>query len=373
MINGTLPTDTMITDYQSRQIDSAKTKIKESFIYIGNSADRVRNCISFFENAHIASTYDLAKIYIEQEYKHYKFVPDFIIIDKAYEPVALNKFVTWLHSNKWSFLVPVLYNDHALTHSQLKELSLSGIADDILNIETYCDELTTKAKFLKKYKSNKVGDTKVSPLYVEKMLIGKRIFDITISTILLTILLPVMLLIALIIKIDSKGSVVYRSKRAGKGFKVFDFYKFRTMVADADTQIDQLASLNIYHDSKDKAAFFKIKNDPRITRIGKFLRNTSLDELPQLVNVLKGDMSIVGNRPLPLYEAASLTNNENAERFLAPAGITGLWQVTRRGNENMSAEERVYLDITYARSLSFVTDLKILVHTPFALFQKSDV
>lgn len=373
MINGTLPTDTMITDYQSRQIDSAKTKINDSFIYIGNNAECVMNCISFFENAHIASNYDLAKIYIDQEYKHNKSIPDFIIIDRTYEPVALNKFVNWLHSNKWSFLVPVLYNDRALTQSELKELSISGIADDILNIETYCDQLTTKAKFLKKYKSKKVDEIKVTPIHVERLHIGKRIFDITISAILLIILLPVMLLIALIIKIDSKGPVIYRSKRAGMGFKVFNFYKFRTMVVGAEMQIDQLASLNIYQDAKEKAAFFKIKNDPRITRIGKILRNTSLDELPQLFNVLKGDMSIVGNRPLPLYEAASLTTNENAERFLAPAGITGLWQVTRRGNENMSAEERVYLDITYARSLSFVTDLKILVHTPFALFQKTDV
>ncbi|MEO7044605.1 MAG: sugar transferase [Ferruginibacter sp.] len=373
MINGTLPGDTLITDYQSKQNDSAKTKIKESFIYIGNNAERVKNCISFFENAHIASTYELAKIYIEQEYKHNKSLPDFIIIDKTYEPLPLNKFVNWLHSNKWSFLVPVLYNDLALTKSELKELSISGIADDILNIETYCDQLTTKAKFLKKYKSNKEEESKVTPLPVERIHIGKRIFDMSISLILLTLLFPLMLLISLIIKIDSKGPALYRSKRAGKGFKIFDFYKFRTMVVDADSQIEKLASLNIYQDSKEKSAFFKIKNDPRITRIGSFLRNTSLDELPQLINVLKGDMSIVGNRPLPLYEAASLTSNENAERFLAPAGITGLWQVTRRGNENMSAEERIYLDITYARSLSFVTDFKILVHTPLALFQKTSV
>ena len=372
MINGTLPTESILTDYQSRSIDTIPSKLKESFIYIGSNTDRVFKCISFFENAHIASNYELARIYIEQEYKHCKFVPDFIIIDKSYEPVALNKFVNWLHSNKWSFLVPVLYNDSVLTASELKELSKSGIADDILNIETYCDQLTKKAKFLKKYKSTKEVESKVLPFSV-KMHIGKRAFDIIISAILLTLLFPVMILIALLIRIDSKGPSIYKSKRAGKGFKVFNFYKFRTMVVDADRQIDKLASMNIYHDAKDSGAFFKIKNDPRITRIGQFLRNTSLDELPQLFNVLKGDMSIVGNRPLPLYEAATLTNNQNAERFLAPAGITGLWQVTKRGNENMSAEERIYLDITYARSLSFVTDLKILVNTPLALFQKASV
>lgn len=372
MINGTLHTESILTDFQARSTDLAPSKFKECFIYIGNNTDRVFKCISFFENAHIASNYELARIYIEQEYKHNKFVPDFIIIDKTYEPVSLKKFVNWLHSNTWSFLVPVLYNDSALSASELKELSHSGIADDILNIETYCDQLTKKAKFLKKYKSTKEDESNVvySPV---KLHPGKRIFDILISAIFLILLFPVLLLISFLIKIDSKGPVIYKSKRAGKGFKVFNFYKFRTMVVDADRQIDTLAAMNIYHEGKDKAAFFKVKNDPRITRIGGFLRNTSLDELPQLFNVLRGDMSIVGNRPLPLYEAATLTTNENAERFLAPAGITGLWQVTKRGNENMSAEERIYLDITYARSISFITDLKILVHTPLALFQKTDV
>ena len=372
MINGTLHAESTLTDFPNKLSEPVRSKRKESFIYIGNNTDRVFKCISFFENAHIASNCELAKIYIEQEYKHSKFLPDFIIIDKSYEPVVLKKFVNWLHSNPWSFLVPVLYNDSALTASELQDLRKSGLADDILNIETYCDQLTKKAKFLKKYKSTKEEDLKPQPSNVN-VNVGKRIFDIVVSALLLAMLLPVLLLIALLIHIDSKGPVIYTSKRAGRGFRVFNFYKFRTMIMNADEQVEELASMNIYHDSKEKAAFFKIKNDPRITRIGRFLRNTSLDELPQLINVLRGNMSIVGNRPLPLYEAATLTNNEHAERFLAPAGITGLWQVTRRGNENMSTEERIYLDITYARSLSFFTDLKILVNTPLALFQKSSV
>jgi lipopolysaccharide/colanic/teichoic acid biosynthesis glycosyltransferase len=143
---------------------------------------------------------------------------------------------------------------------------------------------------------------------------------------------------------------------------------------DADTLIENLGHLNQYQESYDgKAKFLKIINDPRITRVGKFLRKTSLDELPQLFNVLKGDMSLVGNRPLPLYEASTLTTNEYIPRFMAPAGITGLWQVTKRGYEAMSANERINLDILYAKKRSFLLDLKILMLTPKALFQESDV
>ena len=119
--------------------------------------------------------------------------------------------------------------------------------------------------------------------------------------------------------------------------------------------------------------FIKIKDDPRVTRVGKIIRNTSIDELPQLINVLKGDMSIVGNRPLPLYEAELLTSDRWAERFNAPAGITGLWQVEKRGSSEMSEEERKDLDNKYASKRSFVFDIKLILRTIPALFQTENV
>ena len=181
------------------------------------------------------------------------------------------------------------------------------------------------------------------------------------------------MLIAIAIRIESRGSIFYIAKRAGRGYRIFNFYKFRTMQQGADKRVSELHHLNLYSGESKGPVFFKVNNDPRITKVGGFLRNTSMDELPQLFNVLLGDMSLVGNRPLPLYEAETLTTDDYAARFLAPAGITGLWQVKKRGNKDMSVEERINLDIDYASKCNFTTDLWIIANTPNALFQKENV
>jgi len=206
----------------------------------------------------------------------------------------------------------------------------------------------------------------------------KRIFDILFSGLAILILSPLLLLIGLLVKFDSKGCIIYVSKRVGAGCQVFNFYKFRTMREGADKELDSLKkSLNQYGEdsgNQDEAVFVKLKKDPRVTQLGKFLRKTSLDELPQLYNILKGDMSIVGNRPLPLYEAEQLLKEDpTAKRFQAPAGLTGLWQVRRRGQENMSAEERKELDNEYAVSYSFGMDIKLILQTLTAFVQKENV
>ena len=230
----------------------------------------------------------------------------------------------------------------------------------------------------------------------------KRTFDIVAASTLLVALSPVFLLIALAIRIESKGPVFYTSKRVGQGWKVFDFFKFRSMSINADQLLKEVEHLNAYDqdDSSkpllpvlegsllsddgwvseehaaiemEKASFLKVEDDPRITPVGRILRNTSLDELPQLLNVVKGDMSLVGNRPLPLYEAETLTNDKDAERFLAPAGITGLWQVTERGGKEVSEERRKQLDNEYAKTNSFWSDLKLLWLTLPATTQKANV
>ena len=126
---------------------------------------------------------------------------------------------------------------------------------------------------------------------------------------------------------------------------------------------------------QEAAKFMKFRNDPRITRLGVFLRNSSIDELPQLFNILLGHMSLVGNRPLPIYEAEKLTTNELAQRFAGPAGLTGLWQVKKRakGQGPMSDQERTFLDIEYAKTFSFKTDIYIIWQTLFSLWQQENV
>lgn len=260
-----------------------------------------------------------------------------------------------------------------------------------------------------------------------KMPLSKRIFDIFVASLVLIVASPFLLLIIAAIRLESKGKVYYISKRVGR--KTFDFYKLRSMRTGSDELLKKLAAeknqykkeatkasdspLDIpcpkcselpdgetcspimYLDSyaicdywfnvqkkeaaKNNSTFVKIVDDPRVTKVGKFIRNTSIDELPQLINVLKGDMSIVGNRPLPVYEAEMLTGDELSKRFLAPPGITGLWQVELRGKGGkMSEEERMRLDNEYADQFkgdnySFWYDMKLILRTIPALLQKGSV
>ncbi len=244
-------------------------------------------------------------------------------------------------------------------------------ADDCYTEPVNWRELRKRIEFLRKFKSALRNYKMLDEQNKFKIPLGKRIFDIVFASSIIFILSPVLLFIALAIKLSSKGPVIYRSKRVGTGYQVFDFLKFRSMVVDADAKLKELAHLNQYKtEANGVAGFVKLNNDPRITRIGRIIRKTSLDELPQLFNVLKGDMSIVGNRPLPLYEAEQMTRDDWAARFLCPAGITGLWQTCKEGKDNLTIEQRADLDVEYARTYSMALDFKILSRTIPAMIQK---
>lgn len=234
-------------------------------------------------------------------------------------------------------------------------------------------DVRLRLQFLSAYKilNEQLKNLPEEPLQQYKTPFSKRLLDLVVAITALIFLGPMLIIIAILIKLDSKGPVFYTSKRVGTGYKIFDFYKFRSMRVNADKEVETLkaTTANQYGES----AFFKMKNDPRVTKLGNFLRNSSIDELPQLFNVIKGDMSIVGNRPLPLYEAEQLTTNEWSMRFLGPAGITGLWQIIKRGKSDMSDRERKKLDNFYNRKFSVWLDLKIIFMTIPVLLQKEKV
>lgn len=185
----------------------------------------------------------------------------------------------------------------------------------------------------------------------------KRIQDIILSAFALIVLLPVMLIIALIVVIDSPGaSPIFSQTRIGKDGKPFVFYKFRSMRPNAEQMLDSLMHLN-----EMDGPVFKIKEDPRITRVGKFLRRTSIDELPQLLNILKGDMSIVGPRP-PLPREVEQYDDYANQRLWVTPGLTCYWQ-TQHGRNNLSFEQWMELDMQYIQNRSFLTDWKIIFRT----------
>ncbi len=206
--------------------------------------------------------------------------------------------------------------------------------------------------------SRSPGKVRTPPHYAAT----KRALDLVICVGLAPIVLPVGLLCALLIRLESRGPILFAQARTGQHGVRFPMFKFRTMVENAEELKASLQHLNIL-----PAPDFKIPNDPRITRIGGFLRRTSLDELPQIINVIRGEMTIVGPRPTSF--AASTYDLWHSERLEVVPGITGLWQIKGRGT--MTFDERLRLDIEYIERRSIRFDLKLMVMTALAVFRGS--
>ena len=196
-------------------------------------------------------------------------------------------------------------------------------------------------------------------------LLTKRILDITGSLFGIILLGFLFIIIAILIKLeDPKGAILFSQKRVGLNGKEFKMYKFRSMISNAEEKLQELLKHN-----EVSGAMFKMKDDPRITKIGKFIRKTSIDELPQLFNVLKGDMSLVGPRP-PLPREVTVYSEYDKQRLLVTPGCTGLWQVS--GRNSVGFEEMVELDLQYIRERSFIYDIKIILKTVLVLFGSKD-
>lgn len=336
-------------------------------------------------------------------------------------------FYEWMRSIEEFREIPFILVSKIFSPEVYKKAVLASLTDYYTSDQLTVETLVNRVEYVLGYQKRKKGVQVEKPSKVSyRMPVSKRLFDITVASLVLLVLSPLLIIISLAIIIESRGKIYYSAKRVGRN--VFGFYKLRSMRTGADQMLKKLATENnqygaaniqteidftipcprcsqlakgetcspimyidnhqicdywYQHQKKElneqKPAFVKIKDDPRVTRVGKFIRNTSIDELPQLINVIKGDMSIVGNRPLPVYEAEMLTVDDLSKRFLAPAGITGLWQVELRGKGgNMSEQERKNLDNEYADHFkdgkySFWYDMGLILRTIPALFQKSSV
>lgn len=381
--------------------------MKLQVLYIGSSSTTIRS---------LENHSDFQVVREENGFSAFKYLtncknalPDAIIAEHYIPGLNGVELVKRLHTNGTSN-VPYFLIDKDFKKEDVKEFLKLGIADGY-TYQLNPEDIKERIIYLKENQNITKKDALQSDY---KMPIVKRLFDIVVASFILLIISPFLLLVMLAIRIESRGKVYYTSKRVGTGYRVFDFYKLRSMYTGADAKLKDLKHLNQYsadveHNFEDEcpdckrmgkpcspilmvdggeicenlflkkkriknaSAFFKIKDDPRITKVGKFIRNTSIDELPQLINVIKGDMSIVGNRPLPLYEAELLTSDQWILRFMAPAGITGLWQTMKRGKGSMSEEERKGLDNKYAFDYSFWNDIKIILKTIPALLQKENV
>ena len=356
----------------------------------------------------------------------------FILFYEQTERVADVAAITYLKKKNKSIYIILL--THNLTDEDRQHYKKCGI-NDTLDAGASITEYNKKISFIADREASFFDEAQPKFRMLKfKIPVWKRVFDIVFSLIAIILLSPVFILTAIAIRLESKGPVIFKSKRVGTNYTIFNFLKFRSMYVDAEDRLQEVAKEvgNQYAEKKEpeqkehtitaplgleaemmmmdmgmasdmmisddevmlvgddyvvsesdytkekkeeiENAFVKIENDPRITKVGKFIRNTSIDELPQLFNILKGDMSIVGNRPLPLYEAEKLTVDKSIDRFMAPAGLTGLWQVEERGKGGMmSAEERKQLDILYGQTYNFMLDMKIIFRTLTAFIQKKNV
>ena len=340
--------------------------------------------------------------------------------------------ITYLRKNCPEVYI-ILLTDK-LSDEERKVYQKSGI-NDTINKEASITELNKKVQFISARENILFNNQNAKYKILKfKIPLWKRAFDIIVSAMAIFFLSPIFIITAIAIKLESKGPVVFKSKRVGTNYTIFDFLKFRSMYVDAEQRLKEVSKGHNQYAEKEEEedtkstvitsplgeeaeqqmfdmgmesemmisdeeimlvgddfvvaesdfnkkkeeeinnAFVKVENDPRITKVGRFIRKYSIDELPQLFNILKGDMSIVGNRPLPLYEAEKLTVDTSIDRFMAPAGLTGLWQVEERGKGgNMSAEERKQLDIIYGQTYNFALDMKIIFRTLTAFIQKENV
>ena len=275
-----------------------------------------------------------------------------------FEQVDLSKDIADVRymRKKYPGLYMVLVMD-SLSKEEAAQYLKAGI-NNTIKFEMTHEALTDLSTFLKRRKEQKIKDLQLKAQNIKafQLPLWKRIFDILFSGMAILCLSPLLIFTALAIRLESKGAVIYKSKRVGSNYQIFDFLKFRSMYMDAEERKKELMAQN-----EMDGLMFKMKDDPRITKVGKFIRKTSIDELPQFWNVLKGDMSLVGTRP-PTVDEFEQYSAYHKKRLCQKPGLTGVWQVSGRSTIT-DFEEIVQMDVDYIDHWSIWRDIGILFKT----------
>lgn len=354
----TLPAKKIINTYKRysvpAEIEPAEVK-KLQFFYIGTQTRYAEKLQEYFEFGYTTASVENAIYTMKRLLKKADEVtiPSMVMADGTLGIEHLIQLHTFIYSYKIMAGVPFIVEATGLTQEELNRFKRQAFIDELLCLNEFtAPALARKLDFLQRMKQKRVQqpetckvETSFRP-YANAKAVVKRGLDLLIASVVLAVLGPLMLLIALAVKLDTGGPVLYTTLRTGRGYRTFNLYKFNTIVQDAA----------------------KKQTGITISRVGLVLRKTSLDELPQLLNVWLGDLSLTGQRALPLYEAERLTTNANAQHFLAPAGLTG-WQIQKNGKAVMPVETPL-APATDKSDLLY--DIWLMANKPAAVIQKSN-
>lgn len=385
-----------ILNYTSHNLDLMEKDIRKKLIILHLGPDPEFNSDAFVNDFHVQIPTSDNVFSVCQWVSAHGF-PDGIICDQKLsggDGIGFHDF--WIEQFDPDHQVPFLLLDDK-KDPKLDEKAIQKKIDAVYIRPVIVEALVNHILTLIHDKSlNNTSDKKTTfpTSYITPFL--KRAIDIITASLILLIISPFLLIFAIAIRLESKGRVYYISKRVGSGYKLFDFYQLRTMYNSSGRRLKEITQLNQFikeasgshtdknvrhHTSdpvqamneKNTSAFMKYEEDPRITKVGRVLIKLHFDELPQLINVIKGDLSIVGNRPLKIYDAELLLPEDLIHRMQGPAGVTGLWKLkSKRRLKRMSSEERRSLDNKYykiaIRKFSVWSDLWIITRTiPFIL------
>jgi lipopolysaccharide/colanic/teichoic acid biosynthesis glycosyltransferase len=353
-----LPTKKIINTYKRYSLPVAETEptdiSKLQFFYVGTQSRNSAKLKAAFEFGYTSVSTEGAIFSLKRLLKKQDAVtiPDMIIAEAGQGTEHLVELHKFIYDHKIMADVPFIVEVTGLSAAELARFKRYEFIDDLIVLNEFApDDLLRKVNFLKQMKQKRLQQqvSKVETafrMYPDVRAVAKRGLDLLISSSLLLALGPVMLLIALAVKLDTGGPVLFTTIRTGRGYRIFNLYKFNTIIQDAD----------------------KKKNGASISRIGMFLRKTSLDELPQLLNVWLGHLSLVGHRALPLYEAARLTTNAGADHFMAAAGLTG-WQAQKNSEAVLPADAPLEPG---ADKSDLLYDIWLMANKPSAVIHKSN-